>query len=69
MMTLKKKELLIDDLIKEDPDSTIKDYLETIAEIEKIIKTNYGPTTRSRVIYEPGGQDEREAGSVLRLKK
>jgi hypothetical protein len=35
-MTLEAKDKLIDDLIKENPDSTIKDYLEVVKEIEQI---------------------------------
>lgn len=36
MLTLTEKEKLIADLIKENRDVTIKDYLETIKEIEEI---------------------------------
>lgn len=36
MLTLSEKEKLITDLIKEDNAVTIKDYLETIKEIEAI---------------------------------
>ena len=35
-MTLEAKDKLICDLIKENPDSTIKDYLEVVKEIEQI---------------------------------
>jgi len=35
-MTLCKKISLIDSLIKENPDTTIKDYLDTMSEIEGI---------------------------------
>lgn len=36
MLTLSEKEKLITDLIKEDNAVTIKDYLETLKEIEQI---------------------------------
>jgi hypothetical protein len=35
-MTLEEQTKLIEDLIKENPDSTIKDFLELVKEIDKI---------------------------------
>ena len=35
-MTLEAKDKLINDLIKESPDATIRDYLEVVKEIEQI---------------------------------
>ncbi len=39
-MTLEAKDKLIRDLVKESPDTTIKDYLEVLKEIEKIEATD-----------------------------
>lgn len=39
-MTLEAKNKLINDLIRENPDSTIKDYLEVIKELESIEETD-----------------------------
>lgn len=36
-MTTGEKIILVNDLIKESPETTIKDYLEVLAEIESII--------------------------------
>jgi hypothetical protein len=38
-MTLEAKDKLIRDLIKENPDSTIRDYLELVKELESIEAT------------------------------
>lgn len=43
-MTLEKQEELINNIVKKDPDFTIKDYLELVDELDIIEKSTATPT-------------------------
>jgi hypothetical protein len=62
-MTLGQKIRLIDDLIREDSDHNIRDYLETVAEIENIEKEN------KKTMAHPGISDEERERIILLASK
>jgi hypothetical protein len=49
-MTLKAKDKLICDLIKENPDATIKDYIEVCTEVMRIEKASGVVIAESKIV-------------------